>query len=238
MRLQVVFSGTVPKEDFAGYANEDQFYLDPVRQRFALSDGASESYDSASWARLLVDAWGAGAFPATRQSLEELIGKYERACAPATLSWSKVAAFRRGSFATFLGVRLCGGSVRIIAVGDTMIVGRPIHGATASFPYQLPEDFEQRPLLLSTNRDANSEWCTRAVIRCCMKRWPIVNGATMLLMTDALGRWFLGPDRCQAHELLLAIRRTEELQELVRSAQSAGVMRRDDTTLVHLRVED
>jgi hypothetical protein len=51
--LKVAFVGQVPKEIGYGEANEDAYELAAESGRIALSDGASESFASQSWARLL-----------------------------------------------------------------------------------------------------------------------------------------------------------------------------------------
>jgi hypothetical protein len=51
--LKVAFVGQGPKEIGYGEANEDAYELAAESGRIALSDGASESFASQSWARLL-----------------------------------------------------------------------------------------------------------------------------------------------------------------------------------------
>jgi len=239
MRLRIVFNGSVPKDDGADAINEDQTATDESRQRFAVSDGASESYDSARWARLLANAWVAGGMAVSRQGLEQVISEYERACDPSSLSWSKRGAFDRGSFATLLGVTVRGAAARIVAMGDSMVLGLPIDGATLSFPYSLSDEFDRRPLLLSTSRDANNALFDRSVARGCITRWPLHPGAVLLLMTDALGQWLLRRGASASScAVLLAIRTPEDLHAFVRSEQASGAMRRDDTTLLHLSAEE
>lgn len=238
MRLRVVFNGSIPKDHDVGDFNEDQSSTDEFRQRFALSDGASESYDSARWARLIVDAWVAGDNFLRREGLARLIRRYDFACDPPSLSWSRRAAFERGSFATLLGVSLRGSSVRVVSIGDSLAVWSDIGGETSTFPYTRASDFDRRPLLLSTRSDANSSLASRTVARGCAIRWSVRPGSALLLMTDAVGQWLLRSssfnDSCS---LLRGIRRQEEFRDFVLSQRAVGMMRRDDTTLLHLCAE-
>ena len=102
--MRLLFQGTVPKVlDYPG-DNEDAAAVDEDRGRIALSDGASESYDSKTWSNLLVKHFvrdprvGPGWL---RRSVAEFADRVNRD----ELSWSKQASFDRGSFATLLGIR-------------------------------------------------------------------------------------------------------------------------------------
>lgn len=239
MRLRIVFIGTVAKDDTPDAVNEDQVATDEIRQRFAVSDGASESYDSSRWARLLSTAWVTKEIAATRRGLDHAISEYERASDPASLSWSKKGAFDRGSFATLLGVSLCGNSARVVAIGDSIALAVGLHSGPHTFPYSLPEEFDCRPMLLSTQRQANAALFDRSIARGWITRWPLTPGAALLLMTDALGQWLLrhNADAC-SRATLLGFRHVDDLRLFVRSEQSSGAMRRDDTTLIHLAAEE
>lgn len=238
MHLRIVFQGSVPKDDGPEATNDDCYAGNESSQRFAVTDGASESYDSARWSRLLADAWVTGGAVVSRAGLKTLIREYEAACDPQSLSWSKRGAFERGSFATLLGVSTRGDIARIAAFGDSIVVGFPVDGATQSFPYSLAEEFDRRPLLLSTKADANEAVLQRLSVRTCLTSWPLVPGTTLLLMTDALGQWVLRRNADAAtRDLLRAIKTCEELQAFVRAERAGGAMRRDDTTLVHLQAE-
>jgi len=53
--MNVLFAEQVPKELASPDFNEDFFSVDIGKRRFALSDGASESFDSKTWAQLLTN---------------------------------------------------------------------------------------------------------------------------------------------------------------------------------------
>jgi hypothetical protein len=238
MHLRIVFQGSVPKDDSPGSANDDSFAGDESSQRFAVADGASESYASGRWSRLVADAWVRGGAAISRAGLNRLISEYEEACAPETLSWSKLGAFERGSFATLLGVSMRGDRARIVAFGDSIVVGAPIEGATLSFPYTFPEEFDSRPHLLSTKASANAAVLHKSSVHTCVTVWPLAPGSTLLLMTDALGQWTLRRNAdATARGTLEAITTCEELRDFVSAERAKGAMRRDDTTLIHLRAE-
>jgi len=117
------------------------------------------------------------------------------------MSWSHQAAFDRGSFATLLGVvcSLDGQAARIFALGDTLLAFVDNGQVVRTIPYVQPAEFDKAPILLSTNRLENKLLDQEAI----NDAWYDVVLAsherpTLLLMTDAVGRWLLddpGPDR-------------------------------------------
>jgi len=114
----------------------------------AVSDGASVSFDSAAWSRILArryaqhpcfdDTWVAAA-----------IAAYAELHDRDSLPWMQQAAFDRGSFASLLGVTDRGDrQVAILAIGDSLAVLCDGDRVVASFPYEAPEQFDANPQLL------------------------------------------------------------------------------------------
>jgi len=233
MAITVLFEGTVAKHSESPEENEDACRLAPDRGRVVLSDGASESFDARSWARLLVDRVIEEEL--TLDVVAECAEAYARLHDPASMSWSRAAAYERGSFATLLVAQDYPESrmVRVAASGDSLALWVDGGEVLASFPYDRSELFQEKPVLLATRTNLNSSqspaWAT------C--EWPYdEQGYRFLLcMTDALGAWLLAHQErgdTSALERLLSIREPGELRELVDQERIAGRMRRDDTTLV------
>lgn len=223
---------SAPKAD--GQINEDawQFSRKGVG---ALSDGASISFDSASWARILVRhyardpkfdrAWLAAA-------VKEFAALHDRE----SLSWMQQAAFDRGSFASLLGLQRCGERIEIIAIGDSIAVLCDADRVVATFPYESPEQFDERPLLLSTDPAQNS-----FLAECDKKQdftvtWEIgsLTAPSLLCVSDALGHWILTHRDKQPSPVaaLRAIKTRRRFSRFVASERAAGRMRRDDTTML------
>lgn len=156
MKLRVDLAVTVPKDIEHQELNEDAWAVDETVSKVALSDGASESYDSRTWATLLVKAYAAdSAF--SIEWLGKVLADYSSMVNYESLSWSKQAAFDRGSFATLLGLELApNGDVEVLALGDSVAFHLRGDQLLSSFPYTLPEQFDARPLLLSTLAANNS----------------------------------------------------------------------------------
>ncbi len=233
MALSVMFEGTVAKHEESPSDNEDAYRLVPDVGRIVLADGASESFDARNWAQLLVD----------RMADEDLSVAAVGACAhayealhdPEQLTWSKAAAYQRGSFATLLVVQDLpeSSSVRVSAVGDSLAVWLDADTMLASVPYGSSEQFLDKPSLLSTRMDLNEP----DGLHCSVHEWGYEQQGHrfLLCMTDALGAWLLSHQErgdASALEALRSIRESHELVELVERERAAGRMRRDDSTLI------
>jgi len=224
---------SVAKHD--GDTNEDAWQC-AHKGAGAVSDGASVSFDSASWSRILVRryaqnprfdaAWVAGAIAA-------FAGLHNRDSLP----WMQQAAFDRGSFASLLGIADHGaGRVGVLAVGDSLAVLCDGDHVVASFPYEVPEQFNADPQLLSTNPAENKFLDGPGCISELYREWdpgPLENPA-LLCVTDALGRWILSERGREPSPiaLLRGVGSRREFARLVKVERVAGHMRRDDTTLL------
>src|SRR5215469_16029789 len=93
---------TVPKID--GQRNEDS-YCRSHKGIWALSDGASISFDSASWSQILVRRYCREPH-FSEDWLAHAISQFSALYNRDELPWMKQAAFDKGSFASFLGVQL------------------------------------------------------------------------------------------------------------------------------------
>jgi hypothetical protein len=223
---------TVPK--LKGQKNEDWYQLSSKGQ-FALSDGASISFDSASWSRILArrfarcphfsKEWLAGAI--------EMFGQLHNRD---SLPWMEQASFDRGSFATLLGVRrVTEESVEIFAVGDSLAVLCDGNNIQKTFPYSDPSQFRQSPQLLCTNYQENAFLDGLDLSAELLVTWTFsgLEQPAILCLTDALGEWLLSrSDRQQALGRLRRIRTQRDFAEFVHTERAGGRMRRDDTTLV------
>src|SRR5690349_5775286 len=101
--MYVAFQGSIPKDEQYPGENEDVLRGNTRLNRLALSDGASESFDSKTWAGILA-ARQVNDAVLTPTWVDAAVGLYWEHYPPETLSWSKLAAFERGSFATLLGI--------------------------------------------------------------------------------------------------------------------------------------
>lgn len=216
--------------------NEDRWLASEDGTTFAISDGASVSFDSASWAAILVRRF-VGNPVVDQEWLYAAIAEYEQAHDRIAMDWMQQAAFDRGSSATLLGAVYSGSgpTVRVIVIGDSLLAMTDGERLIQTIPYTTPEEFAQSPNLLSTNSFENG-FLDEERIAGAWHDLPIASDSrpTLLLMTDAIGRWLLdSPDPDRVTRLLL-ISNDQEFDNFVERERSEGRLRKDDSTLMVL----
>jgi hypothetical protein len=236
--MKVLFKGQTPKDFNFPDENEDVYELAPDSSKVIISDGASESYDSKTWACLLVSN-SIKLVEISGDWLSGIIADYEAKFDLATLPWSKQAAFARGSFATLLVVEnLIENEINLFCVGDSLAVLVNNSEFVKSFPYFLSEEFKQRPELISTNSSLNTFLESPDFISKRKITWSIeeMTDPVVLCMTDALGQWALRKQEegNPVWRKLCEIQNDTELNELVVAERLEKNMRVDDTTLIRL----
>ena len=253
-RWRTLFKGTVPKDSEYPESNEDRLCTDDDARLYVMSDGASESFDSQLWAEVLVQQASSG-IPRTHFTrwLKQAIARYEERSGPAQLSWSREAAFARGSFASLLVVSLLDANIEVVAIGDTIALLASRDAITHTFPYSESEQFQQRPQLFSTLRSRHSNQFFRGLLRSLIyekrrqlfggvARWhyPASHSSYLICVTDALGEWLLRKDERSYARLkaIQGVRTPEQLAELVAKARIEDRMRRDDSSLILIGEDD
>jgi hypothetical protein len=242
VRLRVDLAVTVPKDTEHRDLNEDAWAVDESIAKVALSDGASESFDSRTWARMLVGAYVENA-SFSPEWLDTVLASYLAAVDYESLSWSKQAAFDRGSFATLLGLELApnGTDVEVLAVGDSVAFHLRGEHLLASFPYTTAEEFDARPLLLSTVAASNAFVRDRGFFgRNTSRTWRAEPGDAVLLATDAVSQWALRERGAELDALsyLRSVGSAADFEAKVLELRRDSRIRVDDSTLVRLVVEN
>jgi hypothetical protein len=241
VQLRVSLCASTPKDPEQPSLNEDAWQADQAGQRWALSDGASESYDSQAWARALVEKYVLDP-SVSAEWVRAAVAVYRGSVDFDSLSWSQQAAFDRGSFATLLGVELApnNADLEVLAIGDSLALHVRRGALLSSYPYQSPEQFELRPQLLSTDGTANKFVEEQGFItnNSC-KTWSLEPGDIVYLVTDAVGQWALSELASQPSSLdiLDQLSSDEDLQALVLQLRAEKRMRLDDSTVVRLIAE-
>jgi hypothetical protein len=215
-------------------ANEDHWSESPDGSAYAVSDGASVSFDPGRWANILARRFSE--IPdVSHDWIDAAAAEYRAAHDREAMPWMQQAAFDRGSFATLLGIVFLPDwqGLRIFAIGDTMLAFVDSGQVVRTIPYILPIEFDRTPSLLSTNL-AENRWLDADAIS---NAWYELNIAShedprILMMTDALGRWLLEQEDSERLSSLLDVRDERMFRELVEQERFEGRLRRDDTTLV------
>ncbi|WP_335591664.1 hypothetical protein [Hyphomonas oceanitis] len=208
--------------------NEDAHLASRAKHIYAVSDGASESFASRRWSRILVSCFLRKA-DITQQTLIKAIAKYESGFDRPNMSWSAQASYDRGSYATMLGVQIFDDGASILGIGDSLAVLADGSSIKATFPYVSANQFHANPLLLSTIPDRNEGVLEEEITTF----WSFagLEQPIVYAMTDALGAWLLA----DGHQRLSQIQRLtsqHDFDQLVLSARADATMRTDDTTLI------
>jgi hypothetical protein len=232
-RLPLAFS--VPKAE--DRRNEDSFHRS-LKGVFALSDGASVSFDSASWARILVRHYARNP-EFTREWLAAAIAEFRKLYDRDSLPWMQQASFDKGSFASLLGVRMvdAGRAIQVLSIGDSLAVLCDGDCIKATFPFSAASQFSRSPQLLCTD-PAENVFLDEVDLDYLVADWSFrgLKQPALLCMTDALGHWLLS-QRERDHSPISALRKLKtslDFARFVEEERAAGRMKRDDTTLIAL----
>lgn len=231
------FAGTCPKEPQEPDSNEDQFVFSDEGGRFALCDGASESYNSRLWAKVLAERFAHN--PAFGPEwLADALRGYIAGHDFESMSWSQQAGFERGSFSTLLGIEFDSvhRTVEALAIGDCVAVLVDGVRFVEAWPFADPERFKEHPTLLATKSEHNAFVSELGFWTNSVKTFQLdaSESTRLVCMTDALAEWALRGVRDGEPTLgrLLGLSSEAELVELVVAERAAKRMRVDDSTLI------
>ncbi len=238
-RSGVVEAFSLPKIGETPESCEDAFAYRVESGLFALSDGASTSFEARHWARLLCDGFVESPPAALSRDdvhtwLTKLSGQWRHSNSEGTSDWFNEAAASRGAFATLLGVQLLPSSSpgrmawQATAVGDSCLIQVRDGALLASFPIEPGGDFGAHPSLLAT-RDPRPSDVARF-------RWAVGElepGDVLLLLSDALAEWALTDE---AGRRFIATAPVDEIEQQVATIRSHGQIVNDDLTLVRVAI--
>jgi hypothetical protein len=222
------------------YPNEDFCAVSQRKGLIGLSDGASISYDSATWARLI--AIGFVQDPSVSKDwISRAVKLYEEKHDRSVMSWMAQAAYDRGSFASLLGVKFSGENkaAEIIAIGDSTAVLCDGDNILATYPYSVPEEFDSRPTLISSEHTKNGFLDTDNFPTSNTVYWDFADckEPMIICVTDALGHWILSERRSDRSpvKVLRSIGSYASFSRFVEMERASGKMRRDDTTMATIQ---
>jgi hypothetical protein len=220
---------------------EDAWAADPMRARFAVADGASESAFASLWARALTEAFVGASHPRRLAEWVEIPrGRWASEVGSLELPWYAEVKREEGAFATLLGVTIDPpskghlGQWRGLAVGDSCLVRVRNRQHMRSFPIRQSAEFGNQPSLLPSRRGA-----IPALRR---SSGSLHFGDQVFLMTDALAQWFLcrheqGERPWEALTPVLSADHPEAaFVDWVEKLRIDGRIRNDDVTLLTIEM--
>jgi hypothetical protein len=233
--MNILFHGTVGKDSENISYNEDAYEFSIEENRIAISDGATNSFDSKSWANIIVNKFVSN--PKLNKSwIIEAIREYNLLHNYSALSWSKQAAFERGSFASLIGIELLENQLIVTSFGDSIAILLDGDRYIDSFPYIISEDFNKDPELLASFLKYNTFFEKDIDLSKYQKNWYTSNYTKPILvcMTDAFGQWALKNEEKNVSkwDLICNIKTQEQLLTLVENERLSKEMKLDDTTLL------
>lgn len=216
---------------------------------YVLCDGASESYDGATWAKTLAQVLARGLlmtgariqthaqkehrrFINLIQEAQKLYARQSQMLVPGELEWLNRQALARGSWSTVLAVRFSphDSYADLWVMGDTMLFLRDGDRFVASFPLLEAKATPDNPLLVPSRGAVPSEWNRRRL------NLRTFHKPRLLIATDALGYYLLA--RPESERLLLwdflSRARTEALDSWLMNEQRRGALPSDDCTFWEL----
>ena len=248
--MKILRSLTAPKEPDHPESNEDFFFWEAQGKACAMSDGASDSFDSRSWAHILCQSftqiYNQVAAPRLDDKCVALVLSvarpfFEKQLKAITTSWSKQLAASRGSFASLLGVIDEPRQVSILAVGDTIAVWMDSQGQLRSFTLRKSLEFSKNPVLLGSETKTDS-----LLFGSEHSRWGFITipkielqPKKLFLMTDALGHYVLSQyekNRPLPLDLLSSMSQSD-FQSWVLAQRQSGELHKDDTTFALLALD-
>jgi hypothetical protein len=223
------------------YKNEDRFAQSQRNGRYAVSDGASNSYNSALWAELLVRAFCRNA-DVDEAWLKAAISKYEGAHNRDAMSWSQQMAFDRGSFASLLGITLDkqNGFARLIGIGDSTAFLVDSSNIVATFPYTSPDQFLDDPVLLGTDYAQDMRPLELIAGGGALTKWEYgsLSLPSILLASDALAHWILRTYKTGFDPIshLRKCRSKKQFKHIISDLWEQHELKKDDATMLWIEL--
>ena len=233
----------LPKLGHKASECEDAIALDAQTCRFAVSDGATESFDARNWAERLAQHWVQRKATLTTEEFREWVAVEGRELHDSwnslTLSWYSEEKARYGSFATLVGVELElnteSPSWQAIALGDACLLHCRNKMLLKSLPLSGSEGFNLGPVLVASDSSLH-ESSMKSVVT---DSGTCQNGDVLLLMSDAASLWCL--QRFESGDLdvneFLSSNSDDELREFFDTERMAGRIRNDDLAIVRIEIK-
>ncbi len=215
----------------------------------AIADGATESSFARAWARALTEGFACEPLSAKPDLTElmERVGPLQEQW-HAGIAWDRLPWFaedkaRNGAFAALLTVRfetpLAGTESadspderrwHALAIGDTCLFQIRDDALHLAFPLSESAAFDSTPLLLSSNPARNLQvWDQAQVLNGVFKP-----GDILLLMTDALAKWFLTEIEAggKPWQTLSSLPDQNAFADLTMTLRAEHRIKNDDTSLI------
>ena len=224
---------------------EDAIGINLDALRFVVADGATEAFDSRSWAKRLAERWALDEPPAlsveTFQAWAIAQGEaLHSSWNGRQLSWYAEEKARNGSFAAFVGVQFeltpSAPRWRAVALGDSCLIQLRGGAICNALPVSDYQSFTATPLLIPSSSSLRS-----VLARTVVASGLVEPGDLFLLLSDAAACWYLkhalehGPLR-ERFDFLLAAAQNDELARLFEAERLERRIADDDVAILRIGV--
>ena len=231
----------LPKHGHSLAECEDAFACNRTTMRFAVADGATESFDAASWAQRLATRWVNSSDLLTEEGFWTWLQSEGQAHNDSwnrlDLPWYSMEKRRAGSFAAFVGVEIQDDkSWNALALGDSCLVHCGTSNVRMMFPVSGSIDFGSTPVLAPSCTELNIH--ARSAIA--LKAGKLGDDDKLLLLSDAIAAWFIRLNEQQDNktmsDLYRLLRQEDEtaILDFLELERSAGRLKDDDVVIVSI----
>ena len=203
--------------------------------RAAVADGATEASFSKAWANLLVEAYCQGELNDEKtliQHLPQLQKQWYAEVTQKPLPWYAVDKLQRGAFSALFGLTLYQNRYDIMAIGDSCLFHIRGDKLENAFPIAHSEQFNNRPLLLSSVAAPNENIAQHLVYK---QTLSLQRGDEFYLMTDALACWFLQLyEKKRQPWRTMRLLKKSDFEQWIAKLRNTKALRNDDVTLLRI----
>jgi len=231
----------LPKQGHRLAECEDAFACNPTTMRFAVADGATESFDAASWARRLATKWVDASDLLSEEDfwtwLKSEGQSHNDSWDRLDLPWYSMEKRRAGSFAAFVGVEIQRGkSWQALALGDSCLLHCRSSDVLMMFPVSGSTDFGSAPVLAPSCTELNTH--ARSAIT--LQSGDLVEGDRLLLLSDAIAAWCIRLSEQQDHKKMSdfedLLGDETAISDFLELERSEGRLKDDDVAIVCIEV--
>jgi hypothetical protein len=236
----------LPKSGYTITECEDAISVNMERGKFGLADGATEAFDSRTWAMRLATSWAQTEnAPLTQEEFRAWVAEEGRALHDSwnglKLSWYAEEKARGGSFAAFVGVELdfheSTPRWRTVALGDACFLHCRRDQILRALPLSDSRSFTAAPYLVPSHASMQDE----AFARVHVDSGNMEQGDVLMLLSDAASAWYLmlaeTEDEMRARfDLLMRAGEDEELARLFEAERVAGRIKDDDVAVIRVEL--
>ncbi len=231
---------------------QDNFSYNEAKNCFAIADGATQSFYSSIWSKLLVDYfcenpqidknnWQEWLKPIQKQWLEEVKAELEKAKSgnnPAWIEISKLLNRFESATSTFIGLQFIENQAKVSIVGDSCLFIFQGDKLIKTYLLQKSADFNNRPGYFGSYPKNNNDYKPE-FLDIPLKYEQPSDKLYFVLATDALAEYIFKYTE-QQRDILTTLLTIQEFENFVKSARQDDTikMKNDDVTLMILEVRD